>query len=182
MRTALKNHLLRILAEKGKNSDSGFTLVELIVVVVIIGILSSIAIPSFQSASDKAKQKEASTIVASWVKAAQAYYTENSDYARNTGHLGEYISVAGCSTTGAACKTAATVVPAATATKINSPSGNFTITMTQRGTYTDVLAKPAGAYANAGLGVSGCFNTVTGATKVIDSKKKGATNVKVVSC
>ena len=35
---------------------------ELIVVVVIIGILSSIAIPSFQNASDKAKQKEASTL------------------------------------------------------------------------------------------------------------------------
>ena len=182
MRTALKNYLLNILAEKERDSDSGFTLVERIVVVVIIGILSSIAIPSFQSASDKAKQKEASTIVASWVKAAQAYYTENSDYARNTGHLSEYISVAGCSTTGAACKTAAAVAPAATATKINSPSGNYEITMAQRGTITDVLAKPAGTYANAGLGVSGCFNTTTGSTKVIDQKEKGAAKVKAINC
>ena len=182
MRTTLKNYLLKILAEKGKNSDSGFTLVELIVVVVIIGILSSIAIPSFQSASDKAKQKEASTIVASWVKAAQAYYTENSSYATQTGHLGEYISVAGCSTVGAACKTSATVIPPANAKAINSPSGNFTITMSQRGNYTDVLAKPAGNYKNAGLGVAGCFNTTTGSTKVVDMKEKGDTKVKPVSC
>ena len=39
---------------------------------MIIGILSSIAIPSFQNASDKAKQKEASSMIASYLKAAQA--------------------------------------------------------------------------------------------------------------
>ena len=83
MQAALKASLLKILSDRKSNSDSGFSLVELIVVVVIIGILSAIAVPSFQNASDKAKQKEASAIVASWAKAAQAYYTENSDYARN---------------------------------------------------------------------------------------------------
>ena len=56
-----------------KVDESGFTLVELIVVVMMIGILSSIAIPQFMSSADKAKQKEATGIVAALVKAATAY-------------------------------------------------------------------------------------------------------------
>ena len=58
------------------NSEDGFTLVELIVVVMMIGILSSIAIPQFMTAADKAKQKEATGIVAALIKAATAYQTE----------------------------------------------------------------------------------------------------------
>ena len=95
--TALKHKLIQYLATKKNNSNSAFTLVELIVVVVIIGILSSIAIPSFQNASDKAKQKEpATTFLASYVKAAQAYFTEYSMNASYSRDLGQYISVTGC--------------------------------------------------------------------------------------
>ena len=52
---------------KQLQDEEGFTLVELIVVVMMIGILSSIAIPQFMTAADKAKQKEATGIVAALV-------------------------------------------------------------------------------------------------------------------
>ena len=81
MSSSFKKQLINYLSNRKFKSKSGFTLVELIVVVVIIGILSAIAIPSFQSASDKAKQKEASTLLASYLKAAQAFYTEYGELA-----------------------------------------------------------------------------------------------------
>jgi len=42
---------------RARNSESGFTLVELAVVVLIIGILVSIAIPVYQSAQTKTKER-----------------------------------------------------------------------------------------------------------------------------
>ena len=70
--------------------DEGFTLVELIVVVMMIGILSSIAIPQFMTAADKAKQKEATGIVSGLVKGATAYQTEYGVLPENATQLSEY--------------------------------------------------------------------------------------------
>ena len=70
--------------------EEGFTLVELIVVVMMIGILSSIAIPQFMTAADKAKQKEATGIVAGLVKGATAYQTEYGVLPLDADQLSEY--------------------------------------------------------------------------------------------
>ena len=79
------------------NSEDGFTLVELIVVVMMIGVLSSIAIPQFMTAADKAKQKEATGIVSALIKAATAYQTEYGSLPQYHVDLSEFAQFQKCS-------------------------------------------------------------------------------------
>jgi type IV pilus assembly protein PilA len=80
MKTELKAKFIQHILGKKKDSE-GFTLIELLVVIIIIGILSAIALPSFLNQANKAKQSEAKTTVGSMNRAQQAYYLENNRFA-----------------------------------------------------------------------------------------------------
>src|SRR3954467_5075932 len=60
--------------------SEGFTLIELMIVVAIIGILAAIAIPNFLKFQCKAKQSEAKTNLAGIFTAEKAFFGEYNPY------------------------------------------------------------------------------------------------------
>ena len=65
----------------------GFTLVELMVVIVIIGILAAVAIPKFLDASQKAKASEFPTILTAIYTGQLAYNAEKGSYVTSFPYL-----------------------------------------------------------------------------------------------
>ena len=179
------NLTARLIRKYLNRNQEGFTLVELIVVVVIIVILSAIAIPSFQNASDKAKQKEPTVLIAGYLKAAQAYYIEYGTLPEYSSHLGQYVSVVAC--VGRNYPSYCKSVPNADYTKLNSrswttPDGYFDIYMRIRSNKLTFRAMPVPVYQNNGYGVSGCYNPQTGATKVVEQTRRMGRSIQYVDC
>ncbi len=70
------------------NRQKGFTLIELMIVVVIIGILAALAIPRFMQATVKAKESEAKTVLKQIYTLERVYRQENGAYTNVVADIG----------------------------------------------------------------------------------------------
>jgi prepilin-type N-terminal cleavage/methylation domain-containing protein len=68
---------------QGRQNKRGFTLIELMIVVVIIGILATMAIPRFMRVATKAKQSEAKGLLKQIYTMQQAYFGLQESYCLN---------------------------------------------------------------------------------------------------
>ena len=78
------NIIAKLRARRDGNDEGGFTLIELMVVVLIIAILIAIAIPTFLGARERAQDKAAESSLRNGLTAAKTLYTDTEDYATAT--------------------------------------------------------------------------------------------------
>lgn len=80
--------LSKAIHKMQRSKEKGFTLIELMIVVAIIGILAAIAIPNFLRFQAKSKQGEAKTNLGAIGTTAEAFRAENDTYVTDFNGLG----------------------------------------------------------------------------------------------
>jgi type IV pilus assembly protein PilA len=121
-----------------KRAQKGFTLIELMIVVAIIGILAAIAIPAYQNYTIRAQVTEGLSLADGWKTAISEYYAQNGSFPT-------------CSTAVAAGLANCVSITAASAGKyvsaigVNATAPGGQIQITYNGTQANTALKTAGA-------------------------------------
>lgn len=144
-------------------SNKGFTLIELMITVAIVGILAAVAFPSYTSYIAKARRADARTQLASAQQWIEKFYSESYDYARNT---------AGGSST-----TAFNAQPFSQSPRVGDGSAMYVLTLT-------VSASPATTYTLSATPVAGgsMSSDVCGTLTLSNTGRRGAGGGDILKC
>jgi type IV pilus assembly protein PilE len=71
-----------------RNAINGFTLVELMIVVAVVGILAAFALPSYMKEVERSRETEGQALITRILQNQERYYTENLTYTDQLTDLG----------------------------------------------------------------------------------------------
>ncbi len=127
-------------------SNKGFSLIELLIVVIIITILASVALPAYEKVTERARVAEAKSILGSLRSAQIRYSGQNSDYSTSVANLditlpnvagtvsqGKYFNFTAVS--GGAVTDATAIVGRATRNSNQNAYSNYVIEIRRNGTF-----------------------------------------------
>jgi len=156
----------------------GFTIVEILLVTLIIGLTFSVSLPLFGAVINKARQKEATLIVNSVLKAVKANYALEAFLPTKIKPLKKFAIFHKCISEEVAIK-GSEVCNSNTIAKADindnyffSPSGNYkvefkTTEISNSEIIFQVRAIPNGLnYRDKGSSVTGCFNPIVGISNI----------------
>ncbi len=122
-----------------RSARKGFTLLELIIVVIVIGVLASIALPRYIRVVEKGRAAEAKSVLGNMRESQMRYSAQYSAFTGSTTALdlnmqtGRYFTFAAVG--GGAIGTEATVVARATRNTLENPGvGAYVVEIQQGGT------------------------------------------------
>ena len=181
----IKKNIRKKKLERKSFLEEGFTFLEFILVVSLLGLTTRLIIPFVRTSLNKSRQKEASLIVNSMIKSSQSYYGIYGFLPKDIGQLSKFANFQKCISENVeekgniVCKNSLATRVEKQDDRFYSPSGNYkielkTANIKNQGSMFLVKANPnGGSYAQEGSAVIGCFSPTSGISfiKEYSSKK-----------
>jgi len=126
-----------------RKSQSGFTLIELMITVVVISLLAMVALPAYNDSVNKGRRTDAKSTLTSLAAKQEQYFMDNKTYTADLANLGATSASIDGHYTITATATATTFVLTATPANEDPKCANFTLTESGiRGVSGDNSANP----------------------------------------